>query len=343
MSDTHEERKEAQLRVCLQEDVEAPNVRTGFERYRFDHQALPDLDLDEIDLSTSLFGKRLRAPILISAMTGGCRFCAQVNRNLAIAAQRLGLAMMVGSQRAGIVDPTLAWTYQVREHAPDILLLGNLGAVQLNAGFGVAECRYAVEMIDADALCLHLNGLQEVQQPAGDHNFRGLASKLASVVAALPWPVMVKEVGWGIAADTAVELARAGVSAIDVAGAGGTSWFIVQRLVAGETLAAARQSPFADWGIPTAESLRQVVAAVPHLPVVASGGIRDGVQAAKALAMGASAVGMALPLLQPATESAEAVIARLETVIHELRATMFAVGARDLAALRASQRLRPIT
>jgi len=334
-----ERRKDIQLRTCLNEDVQAIGITTGFERYRFVHQALPEIAWQEVDLSSTLLGKRLRAPVIISAMTGGCRLGAEINRNLALAAQHLGLAMNVGSQRAAIIDPSLAYSYQVREYAPDILLLGNLGAVQLNAGFGLTECRLAVEMIGADGLAFHLNGLQEVRQDRGDRDFRGLRDKIAQACAQLGKPVVVKEVGWGISREVAASLIASGVSAIDVAGAGGTSWYLVEQLSRGVTRAETEQSPFASWGIPTAESLRQVTAVAGEVPVIASGGIRHGVDAAKALALGASVVGMAQPLLQPATESAEAVIARLEQFLLELRIAMFCIGATDIAALRRTPHL----
>ncbi len=336
---THEERKEAQLRACLENDVRSERITTGFERYRFEHQALPEVAWEEIDLALTLLGKELRAPVLISPMTGGCRLGARINRNLAQAAQHLGLAMGVGSQRAAIVDPSLAPTYQVRDCAPDILLLANLGAAQLNTGFGVAECRQAVRTIGADGLCLHLNALQELFQGGGDHDFRGLTGRMAGIVSELGAPLVVKEVGWGIAQGAATAMAGAGVSAIDIAGAGGTSWYLVQQLLAGKTRAEALRSPFAAWGIPTAASLRQVRAAAGEVPVIASGGIRDGVEAAKAIALGATAVGIAQPLLGPAAESAEAVVAALEQFIRELRTAMFCLGARNLAALRGTPHL----
>ncbi len=336
---THEKRKEAQLLACLNGDVRGRGITTGFERYRFTHQALPEVNWREIDLSTTLLGKPLRAPVVISAMTGGCRMGADINRNLALAAQELGLAMGVGSQRAAIVDPELAYSYRVRGFAPDILLLGNLGAGQLNMDFGLAECRQAVEMINADALCLHLNGLQEVFQGSDDHNFKGLSSKIASICGELGVPVVAKEVGWGISAEAAAALANAGVAAIDVAGAGGTSWYMVEQLSAGVTRDEAERSPFAAWGIPTAESLVQAAGSVREMPLIASGGIRDGVDAAKAIALGARAVGIAQPLLRPATESAAAVMAVLEEFILELRTAMFCIGARNIEELRRTPHL----
>ena len=336
----HEERKEAQLVACMHNDTQPEGITTGLERYQFTHQALPEIDWDSIDLSTSFLGRPLRAPILISPMTGGCQLGGKINRHLAIAAQRLGLAMGVGSQRAGIVEPRLAFTYQVREQAPDILLLGNLGVAQLNNGFGPDECREAVQMIGADGLYLHLNGLHEVYQTAGDRNFEGIVGKIAGVVRQLGAPVLVKEVGWGISRDVAARLVASGVSAIDVAGAGGTSFCILEQLAAGKTRAEALQSPFANWGIPTADSLRQVLSVAGDVPVIASGGIRNGVEAAKALALGAALVGVAQPLLAPASVSAQAVVEWLEQFIFELRTTMFCLGAGSLVQLRGTRHLR---
>ncbi len=335
----HERRKEAQLLSCLNNDIRGHGITTGFERYRFVHQALPELDWREIDLGTVLLGKSLRAPVLIGAMTGGCRLGAEINRNLAIAAQQLGLGLGVGSQRAAIVDPSLIPSYQVRQYAPDILLLGNLGAVQLNDGFGLSQCRQAVEMISADGLCLHLNGLQELQQASGDHDYRGILEKIGFICENLRSPVVVKEVGWGISGEAAASLASAGVSALDVAGAGGSSWYVAERLAAGEAREEVIESPFANWGIPTAESLRMVAEATDNLPIIASGGIRNGVDAAKAIALGASAVAIAQPLLRPATQSADAVVSWLERFILELRTAMFSIGAVDLASLRQTRHL----
>src|SRR5438132_10615588 len=253
-----ESRKADHIRICLEEDISGQNITTGFERYRFVHQALPEINLRDVDTSLELWGRRLKLPILISSMTGGAPRAQEINRNLALAAQELGLAMGVGSQRAALQHPELEATYQVRQFAPDVLLFANVGAVQLNYTYGVDECRRAVDMIQADALILHLNALQEAVQPEGDTNFAGLAAKIAQVCREVGVPVIAKEVGWGISAQTARMLWEAGVSAIDVAGAGGTSWSQVEahripsergRLVA---------EAFADWGIPTAESLLAV-------------------------------------------------------------------------------------
>lgn len=333
------QRKDDHIRINLEEDVRS-GLRTGLEAYRFVHQALPDLDLARVDTGYTIFGRHLGAPLLISSMTGGVRRAGTINRNLAIAAQDLGVAMGLGSQRLALERPDLATLFRVRDVAPDILLFANLGAVQLNYGYGVEECLRAVEMVGADALFLHLNPLQEALQGGGNVDFGCLLPKIAEVCRGLPVPVLVKEVGWGISADVALALAGAGVAGIDVAGAGGTSWSEVERHRAGSERLARVCAAFASWGIGTAESLRTVRAAVPDLPLFASGGLRDGVEVAKAIALGASLAGLASPVLRAATVSAEAVIEELSAVIEELRISMFCIGAADLQALRHTAHLK---
>jgi isopentenyl-diphosphate delta-isomerase len=266
-------------------------------------------------------------------MTGGAALGQEVNQRLASAAQELGLAMCLGSQRAAIEDPSLLVTYQVRQVAPDILLFANLGAVQLSYGYGVKECLRAVESVKADALVLHLNPLQEALQPEGNTNFAGLLGKIAQVCRALPVPVIVKEVGWGISTAVAEELCQAGVAALDLAGAGGTSWSEVERYRSATPAEAEVAEAFADWGIPTADALVAVRQACPSLPLVASGGIKDGVEVAKCLALGASLAGIAQPLLRPAMDSAEAVSGQLRIILCQLRVAMFCTGARTVADL----------
>jgi isopentenyl-diphosphate delta-isomerase len=301
-----EQRKSDHLQTCLQEDVSFARLTTGFESIRLVHQALPEMDLDDVDLRVEFLGKELRAPLVISPMTGGTPLAATINRHLASAAAALGLAMGVGSQRVAIDDPGLAATYRVREVAPDIVLLANLGAVQLNYGYGLDECRRAVEMIEADALVLHLNPLQEVLQPEGNRNFRGLLHKIERVCERLGYPVIVKEVGWGLSPQVVRALFDAGVHAVDVAGAGGTSWGRV------EAYRSAGEGRL----------------------IIGSGGIRNGLQAAKALALGANLVGLALPLLEPATASSEAVIERLQEFLSELRLAAFLTASPNTEALR---------
>jgi isopentenyl-diphosphate delta-isomerase len=331
---TIERRKADHIRINLDEDVGFDRLTASFEDYRFIHQALPELDLKAIDLTTRLFNKSLKAPVLISSMTGGTDQARQINLNLAWAAQAYGVAMGLGSQRAGLAHPETADTFKVRHVAPDILLFANLGAVQFNYGYGVDECQRTVDMIEADALILHLNPLQEAVQPEGDVNFDGLARKIEAVCKQLDVPVIAKEVGWGISEQAARMLADAGVSAIDVAGSGGTSWSQVEMFRAPDDLHKRVAAAFRDWGIPTAQSIQMVKRAAPQLPIIASGGIRSGIDIAKAMALGASLGGMAGPFLKAATISSDAVAETLEETIRVLRIAMFAAGAGDIATLQ---------
>lgn len=330
----HEKRKTEHLRIALEEEVEVPGITSGFEKYTFIHQALPELSLSGIDLTTTLLGKRLKAPLIVSSMTGGVQLAHTINLNLAQAAQELGLGMGVGSMRVALENPSVAETFRVRSVAPDILLFANLGAVQFTYGYGVDHCRRAVEMISADALILHLNPLQEAVQPEGNTNFSGLLKKIEEVCRRLEVPVVVKEVGWGIAERVAKMLAEAGVAAIDVAGAGGTSWTEVEKHRAPTQKLRNVAAAFAGWGIPTADSLLMARRGAPGVPLIASGGMRDGLDVAKALALGAAATAMASPFLKPATESPQAVAEKMEEILLELRIAMFAIGAKDLKTLR---------
>jgi isopentenyl-diphosphate delta-isomerase len=335
----HQQRKADHIRINLEEDVSFPRLTTGLERYRFVHQALPELNLEEINTIVTLFGKCLRLPLLISSMTGGTEEAEAINLRLAEAAQARGVAMGLGSQRAGLELPHLAHTFQVRRVAPDILLFANLGAVQLNYGYTVDHCRRAVEMIGADGLILHLNPLQEALQADGNWNWSGLLSKIEAVCRALPVPVLAKEVGWGISETAARQLADAGIAALDVAGAGGTSWSEVESHRAPTEARRRLAKAFADWGIPTAEALLAARRGAPNLPLLASGGIRTGIEVAKALALGAEAAGIASPFLKAAAVSTEAVIALMDELAAEIRVAMFAAGAKDIAALREAGRL----
>lgn len=325
-------RKSDHLRINLENDVRS-GTRTGLERFRFIHRALPELNLDEIDLSQHVFGKQMKAPILISSMTGGSDEAALINRTLAQAAQQTGVAMGVGSQRAAIEHPELASTFQVREYAPDVLLFANLGAVQLNYGYGIDQCLEAVEMIQADALVLHVNALQEALQPEGDTRFSGLLEKIHLVCQALTVPVIVKEVGWGFSKVDARNLLEAGVAAIDVAGAGGTSWSQVEMHRAKNESQARLAAAFLDWGIPTSEAIRNVRQVAPELMVIASGGLRSGQDIAKCLALGAKIGGMAGPLLKAASVSLEATIQVIGEIQREIQVCMFATGSASLVDL----------
>lgn len=335
----HAQRKEEHLAICARRDVRSART-TGLERYHLVHQALPELDYDSVDTSVRFLGHSLRAPVLISSMTGGTPAAQQVNERLASAAQELGLAMALGSLRAAIEDARLECTYQVRRLAPDVLLFANLGAVQLNYGYGIDECRRAVESVGADALVLHLNPLQEVLQPGGSTRFAGLLERIATICRNLAVPVIVKEVGWGISGDVARRLSDVGVAAIDVAGAGGTSWSEVERLRCSTPEDAEVASAFADWGLPTAEALEQVRQTCPSLPLIASGGIGTGVQVALCLALGANLAGMAGALLGPALESSQSVLATLRAIVRQLRTAMFCCGAATVADLNAQRMVR---
>jgi isopentenyl-diphosphate delta-isomerase len=330
-----EQRKADHIRINLEEDVGFDRLTTGLERYHFTHQALPELNLADIDLGIAFFGKSLRLPLLISSMTGGTERAHIINRALATAAQEAGIAMGLGSMRAALEDLSLAESFRVvRPVAPDILLFANLGAVQLNYGYTVDHCRRAVEMVEADALFLHFNVLQEALQPEGDTNFAGLLSKVEAVCRNLEVPVVAKEVGWGFSEDTARHLANAGVAAIDVSGAGGTSWSQVEMYRADTEARRRVAATFRDWGIPTAESIDMVRRAAPHLPPIASGGLRNGLEIAKTIALGAHLAGMAGPFLRAAVVSTEAVLDTVEVTASELRTTMFCIGAASLDQLR---------
>lgn len=328
-------RKSDHIRIALTEDVEFRSVTTGLERYRLPYEALPEISRNEVDTSASLLGRWLSMPLVISSMTGGTDQGAAYNRIFAAAAQRFNIAMGVGSQRVALENPELADTFRVREVAPDILLFANLGAVQLNDGYSVDSCVRAVEMIDADALVLHLNPLQESIQSGGDTNYRGLAAKIGDVCANVGVPVIVKEVGHGISGRTAGLLADAGVDCIDVAGAGGTSWAKVESYRSGASDSQFHAGHLLEWGIPTADSLLAVRRSAPGVPVIASGGIRSGEDIAKSIALGAAAVGMALPMLKAASVSAEALDELIGRLREELVTAMFCAGARTVEELKA--------
>lgn len=330
MSDARS-RKLRHVEVCLDYPVEYATRTTGLESFDLPYRALPETDLKQIDTRTTFLGKPLAAPLLIGAMTGGAELSSVINRNLAIAAETLGLGLMLGSQRVMLEHPEARASFEVRPYAPSVLLIGNLGAAQLNRGYGTSHLCRAAQSIGADALALHTNPLQEAFQEGGDTDFRGLVETLHEVVPQVPYPVLLKEVGHGLSAEVARSVRDAGFAAFDVAGAGGTCWAKVESLVRyGEV----RHPELAEWGIPTATALQEVHAALPEMPLIASGGIRSGLDIAKSLILGAEVAALALPLLRPATESPEAVIAVLEKLIWELRVAMHGAGAPDVASLR---------
>ena len=333
-------RKADHIRICLDEGVQCRQVTTGLERFRFSHCALPEVDWQDLDLGTTFLGHRLGAPLLISSMTGGTEEAQRINQRLAAVAQRYGLAMGVGSQRVAIENPDLMTTFRVREVAPDILLLANLGAVQFNYGYDIDQCRRVVDHLEASALILHLNPLQEAVQTRGDTNFKGLITKIEQVCAALPVPVVVKEVGNGISAPLVQRLMAAGVSAVDVAGAGGTSWAKVESERAIDPIQRRLGQTFADWGLPTADCLIAARQVAPTLPLIASGGLRNGLDVAKTLALGADLAGLAYPFLKAASDSEEAVATLAEVLIAEIKTVLFCTGQATLSGLRQEGVLR---
>ncbi|NGZ76178.1 type 2 isopentenyl-diphosphate Delta-isomerase [Saccharibacillus alkalitolerans] len=333
------DRKSEHVRLCLEEEVAGVGVTTGFERYAFRHNALPDLDFEAIGLETAFLGKKLDAPLLISSMTGGSAGTGRINERLAEAAQSRGWAMGLGSIRAAVEREELAETFKVRHKAPDIPVIANLGAVQLNYGFGVDQCRRAVEIAEADALVLHLNSLQEVFQPEGNTNFAGLLPQIGRLCRDLGVPVGVKEVGWGIDAQTARRLAEAGVAFIDAAGAGGTSWSQVEKFRSADAMRRAAAEAFAGWGNGTADCIAEIRAELPDMPLLGSGGLRNGVDAAKAIALGADLAGFGRALLGPAVDSAESAAAAMRQAEFELRTVMFGIGASGIGQLRGTDRL----
>jgi isopentenyl-diphosphate delta-isomerase len=335
----HEERKSDHIRINLEEDVNFHQVTTGLETYHFLHQALPEINLAQVDTSVTYLGKKLKAPLLISSMTGGTDQARQINHTLAEAAEASGIAMGIGSQRAAIEDPALAGTFQVRSVAPTMLLLANLGAVQLNYGYTVDHCRRAVEMIEADGLILHFNALQEAVQPEGDTNFRGLLARVEQVCKALSVPVIAKEVGWGFSEDTVRRLVEVGITALDVAGSGGTSWSQVEMYRAKTETQRRVAATFIDWGIPTSEAILAARRAAPDLPITASGGLRNGVDMAKCIALGATLAGMAGPFLKAAVKSLEAVMDEIKITETELKITMFGIGVDSIMGLQQTDRL----
>ena len=321
------DRKLEHLLICENYDVEFRNKTTGFEDIELIHNVLPEIDKNDIDLSTEVFGKKLNSPLFITAITGGHPKAKEVNRQLAVAAENHGIALGVGSQRAACEHPELEDTYTVvRENAPDCLLVGNIGAPQLNLA------NRAVEILDADILAIHLNPLQESIQPEGYLDARGYTDLISQITDTVDIPVLAKETGCGISAESAKTLVDAGIDFIDIEGAGGTSWAAVETYRADDRYLG---EIFWDWGIPTAISTVEVTQTV-NVPVISSGGIRTGLEAAKAIALGADAVGMALPFLKNCASN-EALNTFIDRFNDSLRIAMFLVGANNIEELKQSR------
>lgn len=334
------ERKSQHIQITLDEQVTGERVTTGFEHMRFIHNALPEIDFDDIKVETTYLKHALKTPFLISSMTGGSAFAGTINQNLAVAAEEKGWALALGSMRALIESEAHRDSFQVRKYAPTVPIIANLGAVQLNYGFSTEECERIMEMTGADALVLHLNSIQEVIQPEGNTNFKDLLSKIEVLCKSLGVPIGVKEVGWGIDGVTAKKLCDVGVSFIDVAGAGGTSWSQVEKYRATDQVKRKAAETFSEWGIPTAQCVKSVREHVKEVELIASGGMHTGLEAAKAIAFGADLVGFGRSILKEATQSVEDVIEVMETKELELRMAMFGIGAVSLEALKGTERLK---
>ncbi len=330
------DRKDSHLTLCLEEEVEfASQHANGFAALRFDHDALPEVDRGAVVTGVDLLGKRLAAPIVIASMTGGTERAGALNRRLALAAEACQVGMALGSQRKMLADPSTRATFAVREVAPRLpLVFGNVGAVQLNYGVGAADVQRLVDAIGCDAFFFHLNPLQEAIQPEGDTRFSGLLARLREVVPTVPVPVLLKEVGAGIGRATALKIRELPVAGVETAGVGGTSWSKIESLRTADPVQRSTGELFARWGIPTAESIAICREVLPDKVVIASGGIRNGIEVAKALALGADAVSLALPLLRAAERSADEVVLALRRVIDELRTAMFLTGCSTIADLR---------
>lgn len=339
MSDSINKRKAEHIKLCLTDQVTGNNITTGMESVRLVHNALPEIDFEDISLAQSFLGFDRKAPFLISSMTGGAELAETINRNLAIAAENKGWTFALGSTRALVENKEYRPSFQIREYAPTVPIVANLGAVQLNYGFGVDKCLQIVDITDADVLVLHLNAIQEVIQTGGDTNFSNLLSKIEALVAKLDIPVGVKEVGWGIDGTVAKKLRDIGIAFIDVAGAGGTSWSQVEKLRSKDPIKKEAAEAFVDWGIPTVESIVSVRDQVADIPIIASGGMKTGLDAAKAIAIGADMVGFARSILKEATESVEKLIALMETRELELQMAMFSLGVRNIAELKQTNRV----
>jgi len=332
------DRKNAHINAVLSGRVNYLTKTAGFENFHFVHEAMPELDLAEIDLSTVFLGKRIAAPFLISSMTGGPALAERINGNLAEAAETLGIAFAVGSQRVALASGECGGLdVQLRKRAPNTPIYANIGAVQLVNGFGLTELQRAIEMIRADAIILHLNPLQEALQLGGNTNWRGVEAAIESACSELDQPIIVKEVGFGISPETARRLANCGVAAIDVAGAGGTSWAAVEGAVTPDPRLASLADLFRDWGLPTAMAISAIRDALPEMSLIGSGGIRNGLEAAKAIRLGADIVAQAGSVLAEAIKGPEAVVTHFETLAHALRLACFATGSSNLTDLRSAR------
>ncbi|MHA6253099.1 type 2 isopentenyl-diphosphate Delta-isomerase [Oceanobacillus sp. CAU 1775] len=333
------QRKTEHIRLCLTDRVEGVNKTTGLEGIHFIHNALPEINFDDIKIDTSFLGKQLKAPFLVSSMTGGSKLATEINHNLALAAEAKGWVMAIGSTRALLESDQYKDSFMVRKQAPTAPVIVNIGAVQFNYGYGPEECQRIIDKTEADSIVLHLNSMQEIVQDGGDLNFENLLPKIEEVCKTLDVPVGVKEVGFGIDGSVAEKLYNAGISYIDVAGAGGTSWSQVEKLRTRDKMKQAAAEAFNNWGIPTKDCIVSVRSKLPEAPLVASGGMSTGVDAAKAITIGADIIGFARHLLKAATESEEAVLEVMEQIELELKMVMFGIGVKNLSELKNTNRV----
>jgi len=342
MTNSIEQRKSEHIQITLNEKVTGESISTGLESFSFIHNALPEIAFDEISTETTFLGFECKTPFLISSMTGGTALAETINRNLAVAAEERGWALALGSTRALLDSDGHAASFLMRKYAPSVPIIANLGAVQLNYGYTVEECREIIEKTEADMLVLHLNSIQEVIQEKGDTNFKGLLQKIEQLCSMLEVPVGVKEVGWGIDGQTAKKLREAGVAFIDVAGAGGTSWSQVEKFRAKDPIRRVAAEAFSEWGIPTSESIRLVRGELGNgnHPLIASGGMQTGLDGAKAIALGADLVGFGRSILKEATQSPEDVLEVMKIREMELRMAMFGIGAQTIQELKDTSRLK---
>lgn len=340
-------RKDEHISICLERDVQSDDITTGFEKWRFKHNALPEINFEDINIETTLFGKEVSTPFMVSSMTGGTELAGQINKQLALACEEKGWTLALGSMRAAIEREELLASFQMRKYAPTIPIIANIGLVQLNYGVDALACMRAVEAVGADALVFHLNSMQEVFQPEGDVNFSGLLLKLETLIAKSSIPIGVKEVGWGIDGLTAKRFEDIGVSFIDVAGAGGTSWSQVERYRTTSTVQYDAAASFANWGISTADSLVEAIEGCSHSLIFGSGGLKNGVDAAKVLALGGHLAGYGRSILKSAVDSLDhssndtsnKLLHIMNVIEYELKVTMFGIGANNLTQLKKHERL----
>lgn len=340
MASSIEQRKSEHIQIALNEKVTGESITTGLESFSFLHNALPEIAFDDISIETTFLGFECKTPFLISSMTGGTALAETINRNLAEAAEENGWVLALGSTRALLDSDGHASSFKMRKYAPSVPIIANLGAVQFNYGYGVEECRKIIEITEADMIVLHLNSIQEVIQENGDTNYKGLLKKIEQLCNSLDVPVGVKEVGWGIDGQTAKRLSEAGVAFIDVAGAGGTSWSQVEKFRAKDPIRRVAAEAFTEWGIPTTDSIKLVRDVIGNRPLIASGGMRTGLDGAKTIALGADMVGFGRSILKEATQSTEDVIEVMKIREMELRMSMFGIGAQHIQELKYNARLK---